>query len=131
MEFHFGMFVVVLIIVGLMAAVVFLLVFFVRADKNQEKQSLVVSRPPISDAWEDFVRKMSSNDRVATAACREEMGGDDYVTGIISKMVCCGGNKSFTGEMATGMTTLFRGVFVDAISGEETTKIGFVNEGKK
>lgn len=66
---------------------------------RQKKQWFVVSRPQESDIWIEFVSKASAKDRVETAEHYEE---------FIGQMIRSGCNKAVTGEMATGMTTLFR-----------------------
>lgn len=68
-----------------------------------------VARPPMTDAWLGLVRKFDS----ITVSSLDEMYNDvkdgDIVTGTIKHLVRAGFPIAFTGEMAGGKTTLFRG----------------------
>lgn len=70
---------------------------------RQKKQRIVVSGPQVSDIWIEFVSKASAKESIETAEHYEEN---------IGQMIRSGCKKAVTGEMATGMTTLFRG-YVD------------------
>lgn len=76
-----------------------------------------VSRPPASDAWVGFVRKFDAIDRITTTEWCRDMKGGQYIAGATNQLVRSGCDIAFTGEMATGKTTYFRGALMEVKPG--------------
>lgn len=78
----------------------------------EDRRELSVSRSPASDAWVNFVGKFGVNDCVATADWGKEMNGN-CVADFIKQQIFSRSSNTITGEMATGMTTVFRAYLMD------------------
>lgn len=68
-----------------------------------------VARPPMADAWIGLVRKFDSITISSLDEMYNDMPDGSMVTGVIRQLVRAGYPIAFTGEMAGGKTTLFRG----------------------
>lgn len=76
-----------------------------------------VSRPPHSDAWVGFVRKFDSISKITLRDWCAAMDNGNYMADAIGQLVRSGSNIAFTGEMASGKTTLFRGALMEVKDG--------------
>lgn len=76
-----------------------------------------VSRPPHSDAWVGFVRKFDSISKITLRDWCAGMKDGNYMADAVGQIVRSGANIAFTGEMASGKTTLFRGALMDIKDG--------------
>lgn len=69
---------------------------------------LNVGRPPFTDAWVGFVRKFDSVVISSLDEMYTDVGDGEIAVGILRQLVRAGFGIVFTGEMASGKTSLFR-----------------------
>ena len=67
-----------------------------------------VARPPISDAWVGFVRKFDAINKITLREWCNDMENGDIMADAMGHIIRGGASIGYTGEMASGKTTLFR-----------------------
>lgn len=67
-----------------------------------------VARPPMADAWIGLIRKFDSITITSLDEMYHDVEGGDIATGTVKHLVRAGFPIAFTGEMASGKTTMFR-----------------------
>ena len=67
-----------------------------------------VARPPMADAWIGLIRKFDSITITSLDEMYRDLNGGDVATGTVKHLVRAGFPIAYTGEMASGKTTMFR-----------------------
>lgn len=81
--------------------------------ETTDGRRISVSRPPASDAWVGFVRKFDTIDKITVRDWCAAMKNGDIAADAVSHLVRSGSDIGFTGEMASGKTTLTRGALME------------------
>ena len=69
---------------------------------------VAVARPPVADAWIGLIRKFDSITITSLDEMYHDVNGGDIATGVVKHLVRAGFPIAYTGEMASGKTTMFR-----------------------
>lgn len=67
-----------------------------------------VARPPMSDAWIGLIRKFDSITITNLDEMYHDVNGGSIATGVVKHLVRSGFPIAYSGEMASGKTTMFR-----------------------
>lgn len=78
------------------------------AVETPDGRRISASRPPETDAWVGFLRKFDTVDHISVHEWCSAMKDDGIAADALTHLVRSGCNIGYSGEMASGKTTLFR-----------------------